>query len=264
MTTSSPKPTPTPRCVIIRHGQTEWSVSGQYTGKTDLPLTEKGEKLVCDSAEALFRNNLLNPDHITYVFTSPRQRSIKTMELMLSSLTEEQKSKIKVVVDDDLQEWDYGDYEGKLTSEIRELRKSRGLDKERPWVIWRDGCEGGESSDQVAMRVSRAIARIQSLHDQHLKQGITSDILVFAHGHLLRYFAAIWTGLGEEAEMSPKDAAVRACQDPDVPHITLEKYHYMHRNPKLMLDAGGVGVLSYEHNNCAEPAMVIAGPFTVN
>lgn len=255
--------TPTPRCIIIRHGQTEWSVSGQYTGKTDLPLTEKGEKLISNSADTLFRNNLLNPDHITYVFTSPRQRAIRTMELMLASLTEEQKSKIKIVVDDDLQEWDYGDYEGMLTGDIRELRKSRGLDKDRPWVIWRDGCEGGETSDQVGMRVSRAIARIQALQDGHLRQGITSDILVVAHGHLLRYFAAVWTGLGGEAKMDPKDAAVQTCQEPTVPQITLDKYYYMHRNPRLMLDAGGVGVLSYEHNNCAEPAMVIAGPFTV-
>lgn len=70
--------------------------------------------------------------------------------------------------------------------------------------------------------------------------------------------------MGEEAPIDPKDAAVRACQDPRAPHITLEKYYYLAGNPKLLLDAGGVGVLSYEHHNCAEPAMVIAGPFTVN
>lgn len=156
-------PSLTPRCIIVRHGQTEWSKSGQYTGLTDLPLTPYGEGQMLRTGESVFRNNqFLNPDNITYIFTSPRLRARQTVDLVLKPLSDEQRAKIRVVVDDDLREWEYGDYEGMLTREIIELRKSRGLDKERPWNIWRDGCENGETTQQIGLRLSRVIARTRT------------------------------------------------------------------------------------------------------
>ncbi|AQZ11694.1 SHB17 (YKR043C) [Zygosaccharomyces parabailii] len=266
MVSQHPK-VPTPRCIIVRHGQTEWSNSGQFTGNTDLPLTPHGEELVRLSGKALIEYGFVKPENITYVFTSPRKRARDTVRLMLEKLSDEQRSRIKVIVDDDLHEWDYGDYEGLLTEEIVQLRKSRGLDRDRPWVIWRDGCENGESTKQIGLRCSRAIARIQAIHRVHLEQGIPSDIMVFAHGHLLRYFAALWFGLGIEEPIesvipsNPSSSYV--VDDKVLPNVEMKTFKYLDKNPNLLLDAGGVGVLSYSHNNVDEPAMALAGPFTV-
>lgn len=177
---------PTPRCIIVRHGQTEWSKSGQYTGFTDLSLTPFGEGQMRRTGKCIFDNKFIDPSHITYIFTSPRTRAKQTIQLVLETLSEEQRSKIRIVVDEDLREWEYGDYEGLLTHEIIELRKSRGLDKEKPWNIWRDGCENGETTKQIGLRLSRVIARIQNLHRKHQSEGIASDIMVFANGHSLR------------------------------------------------------------------------------
>lgn len=254
---------PTPRCVIVRHGQTEWSKSGQYTGLTDLPLTPYGVGQMKRTASSIYANNFIDPTHITYVFTSPRTRARQTVELMLAPLTAEQRSKIKVVVDDDLREWEYGDYEGLLTHEIIELRKSRGLDQERPWNIWRDGCENGETTQEIGLRLSRALARIQNLHRQHQAQGIASDVMVFAHGHALRYFAALWftPGVIKNCETEHEKAQPKSYDDDSVPYVALDKYKYLNDNPNFLLDAGGIGVLSYSHHNIDEPALALAGAF---
>ncbi|EHN06215.1 YKR043C-like protein [Saccharomyces cerevisiae x Saccharomyces kudriavzevii VIN7] len=257
-------PSLTPRCIIVRHGQTEWSKSGQYTGLTDLPLTPYGEGQMLRTGESVFRNNqFLNPDNITYIFTSPRLRARQTVDLVLKPLSDEQRAKIRVVVDDDLREWEYGDYEAMLTREIIELRKSRGLDKERPWNIWRDGCENGETTQQIGLRLSRVIARIQNLHRKHQSEGRASDIMVFAHGHALRYFAAIWFGLGvqKKCETIEEIQNVKSYDDDTVPYVKLESYRHLVDNPCFLLDAGGIGVLSYAHHNIDEPALELAGPF---
>ncbi|CCC68876.1 hypothetical protein NCAS_0B07920 [Naumovozyma castellii] len=254
----------TPRCIIVRHGQTAWSKSGQYTGSTDIPLTEFGVQQMLKTGESLFRNNqFLNPDHITYIFTSPRTRARQTIELVLKPLTEEQRSKIRVIVDEDIREWEYGDYEGLLTHEIIKLRKSRGLDVEKPWNIWRDGCENGETTQEFGLRLSRAIARIQNLHRKHQKEGIPSDIMVFAHGHALRYFAALWFKLGVEkkCEEDWELSDLESYEDETVPYVKLEKYRHLIDNPNFLLDAGGIGVLSYSHHNIDEPALALAGPY---
>ena len=255
----------TPRCICIRHGETEWSKSGQYTGATDLPLTQKGVEEMRRSGLAIFqKNNYIDPNHITYVFCSPRTRAKQTMDLIFESLSAEQKSKFKIVIDEDLREWEYGDYEGKLTKEIIELRKSRGLDTEKAWDIWRDGCENGESSEQFGLRLSRAIARIQNLHRVHQKEGITSDILIFAHGHAIRYMTALWLGFGVEKDCvtGEEKANVNSYDNvKEVPYVELTKYSHLDINPRFLLCAGGISVLSYSHDCIDEPALELSGAF---
>lgn len=252
----------TPRCVIVRHGQTEWSKSGQYTGLTDIPLTQYGVEQMKRTGKLVFKNKFIEPSHVTYVITSPRRRARQTVNLMLESLSEDVKDKIKVIVDEDLREWEYGDYEGLLTHEIVSLRKARGLDQERPWNIWRDGCENGETTKQVGARLSRVIARIQSLHRQHQTEGRHSDILIFSHGHALRYFAALWNKHGLEEDYDEKfDAPQATYKEETIPYVKLVKYRYLVENPFFLLDAGGIGVLSYSHHNIDEPALALAGAF---
>ncbi|SCV01922.1 LAMI_0G14620g1_1 [Lachancea mirantina] len=252
---------PTPRCIIVRHGQTEWSKSGQYTGLTDLPLTEFGVGQMRRTGQAIFGYKFIDPSHITYIFTSPRKRARQTVDLVLETVPAQLKKNIRIVVDEDIREWEYGDYEGLLTSEIVSLRKSRGLDQECPWNIWRDGCENGETTQEVGLRLSRAIARVQNLHRKHQEEGIPSDIMVFAHGHALRYFAALWFKMGVEVPCDGKDPIPATYNDPTVPYVPLTTFRHLIDNPNFLLDAGGIGVLSYSHHSIEEPALTLAGSF---
>lgn len=150
--------------ILVRHGETAWSKSGQHTSVTDLPLTPVGEE-----AATKLRNVLALQD-FRLVLSSPRQRATRTCELAgLASRME---------VSNDLAEWFYGDYEGLTTSQIRE--KAPG------WTVFTQPCPGGETAEQVATRLDRVIARIR-------QAGGTS--VVFAHGHCLRVFAARWLEL---------------------------------------------------------------------
>ena len=150
--------------ILVRHGETAWSKSGQHTSVTDLPLTPVGE----EAAKKL--RNVLALQDFRLVLSSPRQRATRTCELAgLASRME---------VSNDLAEWFYGDYEGLTTSQIRE--KAPG------WTVFTQPCPGGETAEQVATRLDRVIARIR-------KAGGTS--VVFAHGHCLRVFAARWLEL---------------------------------------------------------------------
>ena len=160
-----------PIIYLARHGETEWSVSGQHTGLSDIPLTARGER----NARQL--GTRLAGLKISHVFTSPLKRAHRTCELAGFGA--------QAVVDHDLVEWDYGDYEGKTTAEIR---------RERPdWQIFRDGCPDGESLADVGSRADRVIARIRALH---------SDTLVFSSGHFLRILGARWCGLEPSAGKS--------------------------------------------------------------
>jgi broad specificity phosphatase PhoE len=153
-----------PVLYLARHGETAWSISGQHTGRTDLPLTERGEQNARRLGERL--------KGLTFarVFTSPLQRAARTCELAGFGGAAE--------VDRNLLEWDYGKYEGRKTVDIH---------KERPdWFLFRDGCPGGESPEQVGARADRVVNRIRSL------QG---DVIVFSSGHFLRVLAARWLGL---------------------------------------------------------------------
>ena len=153
-----------PIIYLARHGETAWSLSGQHSGLTDLPLTARGER----NASRL-RQRLAG---LTFakVFTSPLQRARRTCELSGFGPVAE--------IDNDLLEWNYGEYEGRRTSEIR---------AERPnWQLFRDGCPGGESPQQVAARADRAVCRLRA---------VQADVLLFSSGHFLRVLAVRWIGL---------------------------------------------------------------------
>jgi broad specificity phosphatase PhoE len=153
-----------PAIYLARHGETAWSLTGQHTGLTDLPLTERGER----NARAL--GERLNGVKFVKVFTSPLQRAGRTCELAGFGAAAE--------VDRDLVEWNYGQYEGRRTAEIH---------AERPdWQLFRDGCPGGESPDQVGARADRVVDRMRAAE---------GDVLLFSSGHFLRVLAARWLGL---------------------------------------------------------------------
>jgi len=149
---------------LARHGETAWSLSGQHTGRTDLPLTERGER----NARAL--GERLRGLTFAKVFTSPLQRAARTCELAGFGSAAE--------IDPDLVEWDYGQYEGRRSAEIQ---------VERPdWQLFRDGCPGGESPGQIGARADRVVGRVRA---------VKGDVLVFSSGHFLRVLAARWLGL---------------------------------------------------------------------
>ena len=153
-----------PVIYLARHGETAWSVTGQHTGLTDLPLTERGER----NAERL--GERLAGSVFAKVLTSPLQRATRTCELAGFGAVAE--------IDRDLVEWNYGDYEGRRTVEIH---------KERPdWQLFRDGCPGGELPDHVGARADHLVSRVR---------GIKGDVLIFSSGHFLRVLAARWLGL---------------------------------------------------------------------
>ncbi len=154
--------------VLVRHGQTAWSLSRQHTSRTEVPLTEQG------AAEALALRDRLGPRRFAVVLTSPRVRAAETCRLAGYGDVAE--------VADDLTEWDYGEYEGRTTAAIREDRPG--------WTLWGDGVPGGESAAQVAGRADRVVERLRA---------VDGDVAVFAHGHLLRVLAARWLDLPPEA-----------------------------------------------------------------
>lgn len=178
---------------LARHGETAWTITGQHTGRTDLPLTERGE------TNALRLGERLSGQTFAKVFTSPLKRARRTCELAgFGSVAQ---------VDNDLLEWDYGDYEGRLTVDIL---------KEHPgWQLFRDGCPGGESPQQISARADRVVDRLRA---------VAGDVLVFSSGHFLRVLAARWLGL---------DAISGQC---------------------FMLGTASLSALGYEHN-IAHPAI---------
>ena len=177
----------------VRHGETAWSLSGQHTGLTDLPLTEAGER----NARGL-AGRLAGPV-FAQVLTSPLQRASRTCELAGYGAVAER--------DRDLVEWNYGDYEG---------RKSAEIHAERPdWLLFRDGCPGGESPAEVGARADRVVSRLRA---------IDGNVLLFSSGHFLRTLAARWLGLEPAA------------------------------GQYFLLGTAAVSILGYEHNR-SEPAI---------
>lgn len=153
-----------PMVCLARHGQTAWSLSGQHTGLTDLPLTEQGQR------EAVSLGPRLHELSFARVFTSPLQRASTTCKLAGFGDV--------AYVDPDLVEWNYGEYEGLRSVEIQAKRPG--------WEIFRDGCPGGESPAEVGARADRVLARVRA---------IEGNVLVFSSGHFLRVFVARWLGL---------------------------------------------------------------------
>ncbi|RWA14150.1 hypothetical protein EKO27_g951 [Xylaria grammica] len=235
----------TPRVFIVRHGETEWSLDGRHTGRTDIPLTANGEKRVKATGKALVGNDrLIVPKQLAHMTTvvvaaviadmhtagyfmllyfippgsgpgyvSPRKRAQRTFELLNLGIKDPlpwhehgQKPTDKPATDDcnarvevteAIREWDYGDYEGITSPAIRDLREKQGLN--RDWDIWRDGCVGGESPEEVTKRVDELIHEIRSKYHAHVigkpkGSAPCGDILIVAHGHILRAFAMRWVG----------------------------------------------------------------------
>jgi broad specificity phosphatase PhoE len=151
------------RVFAIRHGETAWSLSGQHTGTTDIPLTDSGRRLAGRLRPALARESF------ALVLVSPLQRARETCAL--AGLGD------AAVIERDLTEWNYGEYEGLTSDQIHETRPG--------WLIFRDGCPGGESPAQVGARVDRVIARARAAE---------GDVALFAHGHVLRALVARWIG----------------------------------------------------------------------
>lgn len=149
---------------LIRHGETEWSLSGRHTGRTDIALTPKG----ADQARGLIP--WLRHIDFERVFTSPRQRARQTCALAELGAPAE--------IEPDLQEWDYGDYEGKLSAEVHRQRPG--------WDVFRDGCPGGEMPAEIAVRADRLIARLSA---------IEGKVALFSHGEFGLALAARWIGM---------------------------------------------------------------------
>lgn len=153
-----------PLLYVVRHGATEWSRSGQHTGRTDLPLLPEGEE------QARATGALLANIDFSLVLCSPMQRARRTCEL--AGLLD------RAVTDNDLQEWDYGDYEGVTTPTIRETVPG--------WTVWSGICPSGETIEQVSNRADRVIERVRNE---------SGNVIVFAHGHILRVLTARWCEL---------------------------------------------------------------------
>jgi broad specificity phosphatase PhoE len=153
---------------LIRHGETEWSLSGAHTGTTDLPLTAQGER------RAIAMGKLLAGKQFALVLTSPLQRAKETCRLAGYSAAAQ--------IDSNLIEWNYGDYEGKSTADIRQQRPG--------WELWTDGVPNGETVDQVYARAAKVIERAIAA---------PGDVALFAHGHILRILTACWLALPPNA-----------------------------------------------------------------
>jgi len=167
---------------FIRHGETAWSLSGQHTGHTDLPLTPHGEAMARELAMTL------NGTTFSLVLTSPRLRARTTCQLAGFGGT-------GVELEPNLAEWDYGDYEGLRTAEIHNLHPA--------WDVWKDGCPGGETPAGVGERADRLIARLRDL---------TGNVIAFSHGQFGRALAARWIGLpvtqGQHFAIAPASISI--------------------------------------------------------
>lgn len=153
------------RLWLVRHGETEWSASHRHTGRTELPLTERGE------LQALALRDMLQSLRPAFVVSSPRSRALRTAELAQIAVD---------AVDPDAAEWDYGAYEGMTSSQIRK--------RDPGWTIWAGSTPGGESPEAVGRRADRVLARI----GPHLSEG---PVVIFGHGHMNRALAVRWLGM---------------------------------------------------------------------
>ncbi|EST05923.1 Thymidylate synthase [Kalmanozyma brasiliensis GHG001] len=232
-----------PRVFLARHGETEWSISGQHTGRSDISLTPHGEEVMRQLAPTIVgvgNGKLIDPTKLNHIFVSPRKRSQRTLEIMLEHVPSSARAGIPPVeIEQDCREWDYGAYEGLKTDEIRARHPG--------WDIWRDGTPDhpdkpeefpGESAEHMCARIDGVIAKIRSLQSTHVdkrKQGHdvgskTCDVLLVCHGHFNRVFIARWLGLP------------------------------LTQGRLFEMDAGGMVVLGYAHHNFAEPT--IGGMFS--
>jgi broad specificity phosphatase PhoE len=157
--------------VVVRHGETEWSAAGKHTSRADLPLTAEGRH------RAALLADLFAGRSFSLVLSSPMRRARETCELAGFG--------DRAVISDDLREWEYGQYEGLTTPEIRRVNPD--------WSLWREGCPGGERPSQVGARADRVLKQLRRAIEQ--PNGAGSDAIAFAHGHILRVLGARWIGM---------------------------------------------------------------------
>ncbi|KAJ8594858.1 phosphoglycerate mutase-like protein [Rhizopogon salebrosus TDB-379] len=208
-------PPPTPRLFLVRHGETEWSLNGRHTGTTDIPLTVRGEEQVKSKAHILVgEGRPIDPKNLCVALISPRVRAHRTFHLLFEHLPEPPAH----IIDESVREWDYGEYEGLLKHEI--------LARDPQWSIWRDGCPGGESAQDMCSRVDGVVAKVREYHRQYFEEGKgTRDVLIVAHGHFNRVFISRWMEFD----------------------LTLGTH--------FNVEPGGVSILSYNHSSLDEPAL---------
>ncbi|KAI9804913.1 MAG: hypothetical protein M1833_006216 [Piccolia ochrophora] len=220
-----------PRVFIVRHGETEWSLNGRHTGTTELPLTGNGERRIRATGRAMVgEDRLIVPSKLAHIYVSPRKRAQRTLELLQLGCRErfpwqqegerddeQVRTEAKTEITAGVREWDYGDYEGLKSPQIRQQRREQ-TGGDGHWDIWTDGCPGGESPEQATDRMDEVIADIRArFHkpamEEPSQQDTAADVLVVAHGHILRAFAMRWIG-------KP-----------------------LQEGPAMLLEAGGVGTL---------------------
>jgi broad specificity phosphatase PhoE len=160
---------------LLRHGQTEWSESGRHTGRTDVPLTEEGERRAVRAGRTLAALRGAGSEPPVLVLSSPRTRAVRTAELAGLAVTE---------VSEELAEWDYGDYEGRTTPEIRQDVPG--------WTVWTHPCPGGETADQIGARAAKVAERVRAA----LPAG---DVILVGHGHFSRVLVATWLSMPANA-----------------------------------------------------------------
>ncbi|KAI0094775.1 phosphoglycerate mutase-like protein [Irpex rosettiformis] len=206
---------PMPRLFLIRHAETEWSLNGRHTGRTDIPLTSRGEEETKMRALQLVgTGKVLDPANMCMVFVSPRLRAHRTFHLLFDHT----ESVPPHIITEDVREWDYGDYEGLKPAEIKAINPN--------WTIWKDGCPGGESTTDMCSRVDTVIEKVRAHHKEYLEKGTVSrDVVIVAHGHFNRVFISRWIrfplSLGTHFNVEP----------------------------------AGIAILSYNHRNLGEPAL---------
>ncbi|KAI6031604.1 hypothetical protein PISMIDRAFT_671552 [Pisolithus microcarpus 441] len=204
-----------PRLFLVRHGETEWSRNGRHTGRTDICLTPHGEDQVRAQATVLVGDGRpIDPKNICTAIVSPRIRAHKTFHLLFEHLSEFPDH----LITEEVREWDYGEYEGLVRGEI--------VARDPEWDIWKSGCPGGESAEEVQARVDRVIVKVRDYHRKWFEEGKGSrDVLIVAHGHFNRAMIARWNrfelALGSHFNVEP----------------------------------GGVAVLSYSHRSLDEPVL---------
>ncbi|KAI5804299.1 histidine phosphatase superfamily [Geopyxis carbonaria] len=218
-------PRRTPRVILLRHGETAWTLTGAHTSTTDLSLTPHGALTVSRTARTTVGRGLqIDPAHLGSILVSPRARAAETLALL--SLPA---SCPAAEVHEGVQEWRYGDFEGLTPRGIR-ARASQGQE----WDIWRDGCEGGESAAAMSARVDSVIDEIRERQrpwfDNKEEEGCY-DVLIVSHGHFSRCFLKRWLGYPLEEKLV------------------------------MLIEPGGIGVLSYAHNSIEEPAFVLGGVY---
>ncbi|KAG9100328.1 hypothetical protein FS749_015628 [Ceratobasidium sp. UAMH 11750] len=232
---------PTPRLFLIRHGETEWSLNGRHTGRTDIPLTERGVSQVRTRAgKAVGPGKLIDPANVEYAFTSPRQRASTTFELLFADAPGGPPSH---ELTEECREWDYGEYEGLKPAEIQEVKPG--------FSIWRDGCPGGESPEQMTARIDGVVERVRTLHRRYLEEGVGKrDVIIVAHGHFSRVFITRWLRL---------DLMLGSYLNLCLLHLNLQGNFV---GTRWMMEPAGVAVLTYQHKNIEEPSLFGLNFFT--